>query len=63
MSEQMSLFPDLKRDGEPKPLSEEEAKLQTADLLETLLKQGFVNVSQGDASPEHLEKLIHTLRK
>lgn len=60
---QLQLFPELKADGIYKAPTEKEAKQQTADLLETLLKQGFVNVKEENVSEDHLKDLINTLRK
>jgi hypothetical protein len=59
---QLSLFPDLKEEPYV-AMTEEEAKKKTADLLETLLDQGFVNVKEEDVSDTHLKDLIHILRK
>lgn len=63
MSEQTSLFPNLKQDEPYTPVSEEQAKLKTAELLQTLLEQGFVNVKEEDISKTHLEDLIQNLKK
>ena len=60
---QLPRFPELKADFAYKAITEQEAKQQTADLLETLLNQGFVNVKEEDVSEDHLKDLINTLRK
>lgn len=60
---QLPMFPELKADFAYKAITEQEAKQQTADLLETLLNQGFVNVKEEDVSEDHLKDLINTLRK
>lgn len=62
MENQQALFPSLKKDGEPKILTEAHAKEEAAQLLETLLAAGFVNVKNEDVSDEHLKDLIKTLR-
>jgi hypothetical protein len=63
MSEQTSLFPNLKEDNSYEPVTEEQAKQKTAELLQVLMDQGFVNVKEEDISKKHLEDLIQNLKK
>lgn len=64
MSEQLELFPHLKKeDVNVKVLTESEAKEETAKLLEQLRDQGFVNIKNGEVSKDHLESLISKLRE
>lgn len=63
METQQALFPNLKKDGEPKIVTEADAKEEAAKLLTTLLEAGFVNVKNEDVSDEHLKDLIKTLRE
>ena len=60
--QQLSLFPHLATDGEPKVITESDAKNEAARLLETLLEAGYVNVHQEDISENHLKNLIKTLK-
>ena len=62
MENQLPLFPNLPKDNIPKEFSEQDAKLEAAKHLETLLAQGFVNVEQEDISNEYLKNLITKLR-
>ncbi len=64
MSEQLELFPHLKKeDVNIKAISETEAKNETAKILEELLAQGFVNIKNGEYSKDHLESLISKLKE
>lgn len=64
MAEQLELFPHLKKeDVNVKPMTESEAKQETAKLLEKLLAQGFVNIKNGEYSKNHLESLISKLKE
>lgn len=60
--QQLSLFPHLRTDGEPKVITESDAKNEAARLLETLLEAGYVNVHQADVSENHLKDLIKSLK-
>jgi hypothetical protein len=57
------LFPNLKEDNSYEPVTEEQAKQKTAELLQVLMDQGFVNVKEEDISKKHLEDLIQNLKK
>lgn len=59
---QLQLFPDLKEESYVS-MTKEEAKSKIADLLETLLQQGFVNLKEENVSDNNLKDLIYTLRK
>ena len=61
--QQLSLFPHLKQDGEPKVITESDAKNEAVKLLETLLEAGYVNVHQEDISDNYLKDLIKTLKE
>lgn len=63
MEKQLSLFPNLETDSQPKIVNEKEAKAEAANLLQVLLEQGFVNVHKEDISDEHLRTLIKTLKE
>lgn len=63
METQPPLFPNLPKDHNPKEITEQDAKLEAANHLETLLAQGFVNVHEEDISDEHLKNLITKLRE
>lgn len=64
MTEQLELFPHLKKeDVNTKPITENEAKEETAKLLEQLRDQGFVNIKNGEYSKDHLDSLISKLRE
>ena len=63
MSEQTSLFPELKQDNPLPEYTEKQAKADAANLLQTLLEAGFVNVHKEDISDEHLKKLITKLQE
>lgn len=59
---QLQLFPDLKEESYVS-MTKEKAKSKIADLLETLLQQGFVNLKEENVSDNNLKDLIYTLRK
>jgi hypothetical protein len=62
MEKQIELPINLKTDGVSKKVSEKDAKEEAANLLEELLKNGYVNVHKEDISDQHLKNLITTLR-